>query len=157
MVKEPHASIEQITNLLKKTVPDVQIDQNVGAELSFSLPDSQSSLFPDMFDELEEKKHELGISSYGAGITTMEEVFMKVGREAEDGEGALEVENHANATGNTVHHYKSYANDVKNTGSTLLLQQLRAMLVKKMLYTTRNRLLLTFQVSSFFRTRVCLI
>ena len=55
----------------------MEVDQDVGAELSYSLPDEKSNLFPGMFEELERRKDELGIASYGASITTMEEVFMK--------------------------------------------------------------------------------
>ena len=44
--------------------------------------------------------------------------------------------------------YKLYQKLDMNTGSALLLQQLRAMLVKKGLYALRNRILLTAQVRS---------
>lgn len=83
LVKEPGCDIEKITNLLKKRIPEVEVDQNVGAELSYSLPDHKSQYFPETFQELEARKSELGIASYGASITTMEEVFIRVGRETE--------------------------------------------------------------------------
>lgn len=50
---------------------------NVGAELSYILPDDKVSAFPDLFSQLESKKDELGIAGFGASVTTMEEVFMK--------------------------------------------------------------------------------
>ena len=50
---------------------------NVGAELSYILPNDKVSAFAAMFTELETKKDELGILGYGASVTTMEEVFMK--------------------------------------------------------------------------------
>ena len=37
-----------------------------------------------MFRELEAHQKELGINSFGVSITTMEEVFLKVGEEADD-------------------------------------------------------------------------
>lgn len=40
--------------------------------------------FPKMFKELEENQTRLGISSFGLSITTMEEVFLKVGDIAEE-------------------------------------------------------------------------
>lgn len=50
---------------------------NVGAELSYILPDSKVSSFPDLFAELEENLNALGILGFGASVTTMEEVFRK--------------------------------------------------------------------------------
>ena len=34
--------------------------------------------FPQMFNEIDTKKQELGIETYGISITTLEEVFLKV-------------------------------------------------------------------------------
>ena len=34
--------------------------------------------FPMLFDTLDTQKEKLGIDSYGVGITTLEEVFLKV-------------------------------------------------------------------------------
>lgn len=67
IVKQPVCDAEKITQVLRKSIPDVEIDQNVGAELSYSLPDGKSKLFPAMFEELEKRKDELGIASYGCG------------------------------------------------------------------------------------------
>jgi len=156
IVKDTHCSVEAITRILRKSIPDAEIDQNVGAELSYSLPDTKSHLFPDMFQELEDKKVELGIASYGASITTMEEVFMKVGRLAEE----KETQSGATPTNRPTEHitietlqenaakYKLYDKKTnRNDGMALIFQQFRAMFVKKMLYAVRNRVLLVFQAS----------
>ncbi len=34
-------------------------------------------MFEDMFHEIESKRSELGVASYGASVTTMEEVFLR--------------------------------------------------------------------------------
>jgi ATP-binding cassette subfamily A (ABC1) protein 3 len=52
------------------------------AELAFILPSTSISQFPQLFDSIEANKTKLGISSYGLSVTTMEEVFMKVGEES---------------------------------------------------------------------------
>jgi ATP-binding cassette subfamily A (ABC1) protein 3 len=77
IVKEPHCDVEVVTSFLRQVIPDVVVDQNIGSELSYSLSEEMSYRFPDMFEELERRKEELGIASYGASITTMEEVFMR--------------------------------------------------------------------------------
>ena len=77
LVKEPNCKVDQITQLIQQHIPEVDIDQNVGTELSYSLPDTKVTLFPAMFEELDKKKADLGISGYGCSITTMEEVFIR--------------------------------------------------------------------------------
>ena len=52
-----------------------------GAELSFILPSEATGKFEELFFELETRRKDLGIASYGASVTTMEEVFLKVGEE----------------------------------------------------------------------------
>ena len=52
-----------------------------GAELSFILPSEATGKFEQLFNELETRRKDLGIASYGASVTTMEEVFLKVGKE----------------------------------------------------------------------------
>ena len=53
---------------------------NVGAELAFILPKSEAPKFPALLQELDANKQQLGISSYGIAITTLEDVFLKVRR-----------------------------------------------------------------------------
>lgn len=50
---------------------------NVGTELSFILPESDVSNFPELFEQLEKSKEKLGVLGFGASVTTMEEVFMR--------------------------------------------------------------------------------
>lgn len=76
-MKKPDCDVNRITSFLKKRIPNIEIQQNVGSELSYSLSDELSPLFPDMFEAMEQHKVELGIDSYGCSITTMEEVFMR--------------------------------------------------------------------------------
>ena len=54
-----------------------------GLELSYILPKEESSQFESLFSHLEKHKQELGIDSYGASVTTLEEVFLKV-KEVDD-------------------------------------------------------------------------
>lgn len=65
--------------LVKSYVIDAKKITDVGAELSFILPSSSTPLFPSLFDRLENDRVALGIQNFGISITTMEEVFMKVG------------------------------------------------------------------------------
>ena len=55
----------------------------LGLELSYILPKEESNEFESLFSHLEKHKEELGIESYGASVTTLEEVFLKV-KEVDD-------------------------------------------------------------------------
>lgn len=78
-VKKSICNSEKVTHLLQRYIPDVQVDVDIGTELSYLLSEANSKLFHNMFRELEDRSIELGVDSYGISLTTMEEVFMKVG------------------------------------------------------------------------------
>jgi len=76
-VKNPSCVAENIWDAIKVHVPGVQMESNVGAELSFVLPKEQSANFEKLFTDLESDQTALGIDSFGASVTTLEEVFLK--------------------------------------------------------------------------------
>ncbi|XP_044533206.1 phospholipid-transporting ATPase ABCA3-like [Gracilinanus agilis] len=77
IVKKPNCNTEDISELIFQYIPNAILESNVGAELAFILPKESSDRFEALFTELEERQEELGIASYGASVTTMEEVFLK--------------------------------------------------------------------------------
>ena len=77
IVKNPSCIAENILEAIKVHVPEVQLESNVGAELSFVLPKEQSANFEALFTNLEQNQSSLGIDSFGASVTTLEEVFLK--------------------------------------------------------------------------------
>ncbi|XP_053220123.1 phospholipid-transporting ATPase ABCA3 [Podarcis raffonei] len=80
MVKEPCCNLGEISRLIYHYVPNATLESNAGAELSFILPKESTHRFEALFTELELRREELGIASYGASVTTMEEVFLRVGK-----------------------------------------------------------------------------
>ncbi|XP_023309746.1 ATP-binding cassette sub-family A member 3-like [Anoplophora glabripennis] len=72
----------QVTALLGKYVPNIEVRSNAGSELSYILEQDYSSKFESMLKDLENNSKRLGILGYGISLTTMEDVFMKVGKEA---------------------------------------------------------------------------
>ncbi|KAM9583971.1 phospholipid-transporting ATPase ABCA3-like [Trichechus inunguis] len=83
MVKEPHCQVEEISQLIHHHIPTATLESNVGSELSFSLPKQYTHRFKVLFTDLEERQKELGIASFGASVTTMEEVFLRVSNAAD--------------------------------------------------------------------------
>ena len=77
MVKQPGCDVDEVASLIQKHIPDATIENEFSLELSFILPHESKANFSDLFEEIEEKQSELKIASYGASVTTMEEVFLK--------------------------------------------------------------------------------
>lgn len=83
-VKKATCHSDKVTQLLQRYIPDIQANDigDIGTELSYQLSEANSNTFHTMFRELEDRSDELGIDSYGISLTTLEEVFMKVGSDS---------------------------------------------------------------------------
>ena len=68
---------EVITKLIQSFIKDAKLETSAGTEICYSLPKENSQQFEQLFTEIESKRSELQINSYGVSITTMEEVFLK--------------------------------------------------------------------------------
>ncbi|KMZ10903.1 phospholipid-transporting ATPase ABCA3 isoform X1 [Drosophila simulans] len=153
-VKRDDCETNEVTALLNKYIPGLKPECDIGAELSYQLPDSASTKFEEMFGQLEEQSDELHLNGYGVGITSMEEVFMKVGAE-KDNTGNIK-DQHEIMNGGSGFRGEDDNESVQSDGIfsenrrllqglQLLSNQWKAMLLKKFLYTWRNKLLLLIQ------------
>jgi len=79
LVKNSEARQKNITRIIRKFVPNVQKERRVGSELNYLLPHESSPSFEELFNVLEQNRRALGIDSFGASVTTMEEVFIRYG------------------------------------------------------------------------------
>jgi hypothetical protein len=74
---------KQLLALVRHFVEEAEPLSDVGAEQSFRLPFAASGKFVELFTAFDQEKEALGIAEYGISVTTLEEVFIKVG-EMED-------------------------------------------------------------------------
>ncbi|KAL8603343.1 hypothetical protein ACOMHN_039706 [Nucella lapillus] len=79
LVKSPECVVPKVTALVQRQVTGAQLESEVAAELSYLLPEKEAPRFADLFRAMERESADLGITSFGATATTMEEVFLKVG------------------------------------------------------------------------------
>ncbi|XP_065364636.1 phospholipid-transporting ATPase ABCA3-like isoform X2 [Calliphora vicina] len=166
-VKREGCNADEITGLLQSYIPGLQPEADIGAELSYQLPDNYSSKFEEMFGSLEEQSDELKLNGYGIGITSLEEVFMKVGAEnANDGsrkQASAIMNGGSGYPDDDVESITSEGLFTENShllkGVNLLTNQWTAMMLKKFLYTYRNKLLFLIQniMPIFFVTVTVLI
>ncbi|XP_054992770.1 phospholipid-transporting ATPase ABCA3-like [Sorex araneus] len=167
MEKEPHCNVEKVSDLIHDRIPAATLESNAKNELSFILPKQQSHSFKELFTNLESRGDELGITGFGAYITTMEEVFLRVNN-SEDFKSFLKVSRsqassviskasskavisneNMNASGSEIADTPTTneSSDTSfNTGHSLLCQQFMAMLLKKVMFNLRHWKLLLIQI-----------
>ena len=77
LVKKDGCDVQRITSVIESYVPEARMESDVAAELTYILPHDSKAQFQKLFSHIEEQSEDLGISSYGASVTTMEEVFLR--------------------------------------------------------------------------------
>ncbi|XP_004691780.1 PREDICTED: ATP-binding cassette sub-family A member 3-like [Condylura cristata] len=162
MVKEPHCNVEEISYLINNHVPTATLEKNNVNELSFILPKEYTHSFKALFTDLEQRQKELGIANFGAFITTMEEVFLKVSNMEYSQTNSQtshpqqpSLRNDSSITNQdrnmsrneraflTVHESPAVN---YNTGCSLHCQQFRAMFIKRAMFNWRHRKLILLQI-----------
>jgi len=74
--------IDKIDAYLREELSrDVKLLQDVGEEVTYQVPTECSFKFKDFFTEFDKKLGELKIQNYGISVTSLEEVFLRVGSE----------------------------------------------------------------------------
>lgn len=77
MVKSQSCNVSNVTQLIQSHIPTATLESDISAELSYLLPFDQSNKFEQLFRDVEAKRSQLGLNSFGTTATTMEEVFLK--------------------------------------------------------------------------------
>uniref|UniRef100_A0A182NHT5 ABC transporter domain-containing protein n=1 Tax=Anopheles dirus TaxID=7168 RepID=A0A182NHT5_9DIPT len=150
-VKRPNCRPEVLTELLRRYVPDVTIESDIGTELSLRLHERHRAMFQPALEELERCGERCGISSYGIAMSTLEEVFMRLGSDEDHsaGNGAAgwggkqHLAKGANAPPPPITITETYELE---TGAQLLRSQIRAMFFKKYLSFVRSWKISSLQI-----------
>ena len=84
MIVKRDCKLSKIRRDIRKFIPNAVQDRLYGREVSFLLPRSGIREFPDLFSEIERKiRDDEDVMNYGVSMTTLEEVFLKLGNEEE--------------------------------------------------------------------------
>ena len=81
LVKNQSFNESHTMRLIHKHVVDAECVSNSGNEYSVRLPTESTQSFADLFDELDQSLESCGVSTYGMSMTTLEEVFLRVGND----------------------------------------------------------------------------
>ncbi|KAL9704634.1 hypothetical protein quinque_008152 [Culex quinquefasciatus] len=148
-VKGDDCNPSAVTELLQRYIPDIQVETDIGTELSYVLNENYTSVFQIMLQELEENSQRLQLDSYGVSLTTLEEVFLKVGSDSfgvdtneHDTNGHLDT-NDRTASNVTLNLQES---EKLLTGFPLKMNQIRAMFMKKLIVTYRSWISMAVQI-----------
>ncbi|KAG0417514.1 hypothetical protein HPB47_005542, partial [Ixodes persulcatus] len=81
MVIENGSDKAAITQLIQQFVPNINVYRTTSTEIAFILPMDSTYNFANLFSAIESAVSEeaMGIKSYGISMTTLEEVFLKMG------------------------------------------------------------------------------
>ncbi|XP_041350182.1 phospholipid-transporting ATPase ABCA3-like [Gigantopelta aegis] len=170
IVKGSACVVSQVTAVIQDIVPSAELESEINSELSYLLPDDQSHLFPNLFDQIDANKDSLGIISFGTTATTMEEVFLKVGENAEHTDKEDEpnrprpgsskmgfvnpawesdevtINKTSNGTANGNDSFLAFNTFHRLRGVSVQLQRFKALFIKKALHTRRNLIIGLVQV-----------
>lgn len=133
---------DRLTSVLQEFHPSVMLEYENSSEMSFMLPDTMQKDFERLFRDLEDRGSDYGLCSFGLSLTTLEDVFMKVGRENVPTESTNEDASIFDgcsmyASINTLTHMDNTDRRLL-TGIRLWRSQLLALLRKRYLQTIRN-------------------
>lgn len=81
---------EKLVDLIRSVIPDATQLSDIAAEISFRLPFQSSGNFADLFDQFDRDAAGLGVGNYSISVTTLEEVFLRVGHEDDATPEAIE-------------------------------------------------------------------
>lgn len=131
VVKKEGFQIQAILNVLRKHSIDAEIESDGQTEATYLMSENNSHIFEEVFKHLEENLDSLRVSSFGCSLSTLEEVFLKLGMESlkhvdEPDERILHQDNDHGVL-------QISEDDLDNTvsGFTLAFYQIEAMLWKK--------------------------
>lgn len=152
-------SANKFMSIIQKHVQNARLNSNINNEISFLLPKEQTAKFAGLFNDLELYKDDLNIINVGVSVTTVEEVFLKIG----DLEECEDLNEEAEATANNQQNRSMAILDVKNnddfglyaganpeekysTSYEKYFQQFYGLVIKKLIHTLRNYLLVVAQL-----------
>uniref|UniRef100_A0A6E8W4G1 ABC transporter domain-containing protein n=1 Tax=Anopheles coluzzii TaxID=1518534 RepID=A0A6E8W4G1_ANOCL len=146
-VKGANCDRARLTGILRQHIPNINIDTDIGSELSYVLNEDYTAVFQDLLRDLEDNVEQCGITSYGISLTTLEEVFLRVGSDSyalDQKKGSSDSEqDSSNGLDSSYGSSTVTMNQTSDTqpllgGSSLMWNQLFAMLLKKFISTKRS-------------------
>ncbi|XP_055535487.1 ATP-binding cassette sub-family A member 2-like [Wyeomyia smithii] len=130
-VKGPNARVDKVEKVLQSFLDDVKIDTETSTEVTFVLKSLAN--MEKLLIRLEAELETCGMKSYGIGLTTMEDVFLKAGSES------IMLRSTGNSNQIDLPNKPTYITNQLRLlkGMRVTINQIRALFWKKWIYTKR--------------------
>ncbi|CRK87607.1 CLUMA_CG001403, isoform A [Clunio marinus] len=137
-VKKTDCDINSILRVLREYADDVFVESDSQSEVVFIISEKYLPAFEHIFKKLEDNSDELGISSFGCNLSTLEEVFLKLGTDSYHDESHAIDQTDTSNLGSATMLYDNSMSSQKIQGFQSILYQFQAMFLKKFHYQRRN-------------------
>lgn len=138
--------LERLNKGITKYIATAKVKTINGNCITYILPSNDTTALSDLFINLEKNKIELCVSTFGVSITTMEEVFLRVGEIAD------ELDKASNSSGDETKNLLTdcYGENLEITkiksSSLLIFQQFKGLLLKRLRYSMRKWITFIVQI-----------
>lgn len=134
----PEYDLEAISNLITKHISDAKVKGVNGNCVTYMLPTNDTTALSKLFENLEQRKDEINVANFGVSITTMEEVFLRVGEIADEVDrGSSNGDDESK--GLLDKHYNENIEFTRiEAPFVLMMQQLKGLLTKRFQYCRRK-------------------
>ncbi|XP_020809671.1 ATP-binding cassette sub-family A member 3-like isoform X2 [Drosophila serrata] len=139
-IMQKDCNVDAVTELINRHLPYLKPEREMGTELTYRLPHTESKKFSALLADLDRNCAKLKLSGYGLSVATLEDVFMEVNKEKRY-EGGEE----KNATPD----FQTLVFDNKTRENRFLIRCLmcfQALMLKKIKVTFRNYWLMLIQI-----------
>lgn len=126
-VKKDGCDPKAILDMLQRYALDAKLIAEGQTEIAFILLEKDVATFENIFKKLEDDSVDLKISSFGLSITTLEDVFLRIGRETSTRDNRDELTIDVN-----------FDSTQRVTGVTSIFYQIWAMILKHFFFFRRN-------------------
>lgn len=148
--KDEYCTSQEVTELLQEHIPEIRLEHETDTEISYLLPEDRNEQFKMIFEDLENNADRLNVGSFGVSLTTLEEIFLKIGK-SDSFVVTSSAKSHQSSDGDSGISDKRITlndNHLLLRGPRLWMNQLLAMLKKR--YLCWLRAIITFLYYNIF-------
>ncbi len=116
-----------IIGFVKSKIDNVETGLVANEEIELRLPFGESAKFKGMFEEVDKQSQQLGVKSYGISVTTLEDVFIRVGEQG----GEVSANKSTSIAGSEISESKEPVYSLAERAERSISEQFRVVFLKR--------------------------